>query len=123
LLRMKSFIETGHQPHDATQRKAQAAWEKTSAFITRMPPLASAPIASSDWPGVPSLRTMNTSSGARKARATSAATGTPPRASPNTTTSLRPAYSFNRSASSLPAFRVEREQQAQSFRLRVGYVN
>jgi hypothetical protein len=44
---------------------------KTSSFITRVPPAAIAPIASSSWPGVPSLRTTNTSSGTLSALAIS----------------------------------------------------
>ncbi|CAG6967099.1 hypothetical protein PICSAR164_01073 [Mycobacterium avium subsp. paratuberculosis] len=61
----------------------------TSSFITTPPPLARAPIASSDQFGTPSLRTKNTSSGACSAAAISQATGRPPRASPNTSTSPR----------------------------------
>ena len=40
----------------------------TSSFSTRTPPVAMAPSASSSWPGTPSLRTRNTSSGAGVAR-------------------------------------------------------
>jgi len=64
---------------------------RIAVFSTRTPPLAMAPIASSRWKGTPSLRTRKTSSGARSARATSLATGTPPRGSARTTTSRRPA--------------------------------
>src|SRR5581483_11589113 len=77
----------------------------TSSLRTRAPPLAIAPIASSSWPGRPSLRTRNTSSGAPRARATSAATGTPPRGRPRTITSSRPAYSDSLEASARPAAR------------------
>ena len=59
----------------------------TLSLTTRPPPLARAPIASSCHCGTPSLRTRNTSSGARSAAATSHATGTPPRASPRTSRS------------------------------------
>ena len=52
----------------------------TSRFSTRTPPSPIAPIASSGCLGTPSLRTMMTSSGACRVRATTAATGTPPRA-------------------------------------------
>ena len=47
--------------------------DTTLSFITTPPPLASAPIASSDHRGTPSLRTRNTSSGACSAAATSQA--------------------------------------------------
>src|SRR6266850_404006 len=46
-------------------------WAMTSGLSTRTPPLAMAPMATSSWPGKPSLRTTNTSSGARSRRATS----------------------------------------------------
>src|SRR5256885_1094072 len=48
------------------------------------PPSATAPIPNSGWVGAPTLRATNTSSGASRARATSKATGTPPRGSANT---------------------------------------
>ena len=54
---------------------------------TRTPPSPTAPMASSGRYGTPTLRTTMTSSGASRARAISAATGTPPRGSPRTTTS------------------------------------
>jgi len=66
------------------------------------PPLATAPIASSSWPGTPSLRARNTSSGAPNFPATSKATGTPPRGSPSTIKSARAAYCSNFPARSRP---------------------
>ena len=51
------------------------------------PSSLTAPSAYSRWRGWPTLRTTSTSSGARSAAATSAATGTPPRARPSTTRS------------------------------------
>ena len=74
-----------------------------SSLRTSTPPAAIAPMASSGWPGTPSLRTRKTSSGAFSAEATSNATGTPPRGRPNTSTSVRPAYSVRRAASCRPA--------------------
>ncbi len=71
--------------------------------MTRTPPEARAPIASSGWEGTPSLRTMKTSSGAWSARATSAPTGTPPRGRASTSTSGRPAYRLSAFASRRPA--------------------
>ena len=62
----------------------------TRSFTTSVPPSPTAPIANSGWNGTPSLRTTITSSGASSARATSAATGTPPRGNPSTTTSSTP---------------------------------
>src|SRR5215469_1746784 len=53
---------------------------------TTMSPEATAPMASSGWPGMPTLRTSITSSGASSAAATSEATGTPPRGSASTNT-------------------------------------
>src|ERR1700747_677974 len=50
----------------------------TLSFMTTTPPLASAPIASSDQCGTPSLRTRNTSSSACRAAAASHAPGTAP---------------------------------------------
>ena len=67
---------------------------------TRTPPVATAPIASSSWPGMPSFRTTKTSRGACSARATSYATGTPPRGSASTRTSGLPAYCSSFSAAS-----------------------
>ena len=61
--------------------------ETMSSLRTRTPPSPIAPMPSSSCPGVPSLRTTITSSGAPRAVATSAATGTPPRGRPRTTTS------------------------------------
>jgi hypothetical protein len=55
-------------------------------FRTRTPSSPMAPMPSSGWNGIPSLRTTITSSGAPSARATSKATGTPPRGRPSTTT-------------------------------------
>src|SRR5207244_11559382 len=75
----------------------------TSSCKTRTPPEAIAPTASSSNPGTPSLRTMKTSSGTRNARATSYATGTPPRGRPSTITSSRPAYLESFSPSNRPA--------------------
>src|SRR5205823_8928845 len=79
---------------------------------TRTPPVAIAPIASSRWNGTPSLRTRNTSSGARSSRATSWATGTPPRGSASTITSGWPAYALSRRASRPPASRRSRNRLA-----------
>src|SRR5690606_25360862 len=76
----------------------------TSSFSTRVPPLATAPIASSSWPGTPSLRTTKTSSGAPRARATSNATGTPPRGSARTAAGC-PAKRDRSRASARPASR------------------
>src|SRR5579859_2779817 len=56
--------------------------------MTRASPSPIAPMPSSGCSGTPSLRTRMTSSGASRARATSAATATPPRGRPSTTTSL-----------------------------------
>ena len=64
--------------------------QPVSPITTRTPPVAIAPIASSGWPGTPIFRTRNRSSGALRWRATSAATGTPPRGRASTTTSDRP---------------------------------
>src|SRR5215210_1699643 len=50
----------------------------TSSFRTRTPPAATAPIPNSGWSGAPSLRETKTSSGARRVREISYATGTPP---------------------------------------------
>src|ERR671920_1834715 len=50
----------------------------TSSFRTRTPPAATAPMPNSGWPGAPSLRETNTSSGALRAREISYPTGTPP---------------------------------------------
>src|SRR6266511_1654792 len=65
---------------------------------TSTPPVAIAPIASSECPGTPTLRTTKTSSGAPSAFATSYPTGTPPRGSASTTTSSRPPYSSRSSS-------------------------
>src|SRR5687768_4145379 len=70
-----------------------------------MPPDAMAPMASSECPGVPSLRTMKTSSGASSVVATSNATGTPPRGSASTITSSRFAYCWSLAARVRPASR------------------
>jgi hypothetical protein len=59
--------------------------------MTWIPPEASAPTATSAFPGAPIFRTTSTSSGASSAVATSYATGTPPRGNPSTVTSFRPA--------------------------------
>ncbi len=61
-----------------------------------------APIPSSGWKGTPSLRTTITSNGASRARATSNATGIPPRGNPRTTTSCPRRYR-SRCASFRPA--------------------
>src|SRR5215217_8407968 len=50
----------------------------TSSLRTRTPPAATAPMPNSGWPGAPSLRETNTSSGAVRAREISYPTGTPP---------------------------------------------
>src|SRR5215210_1572518 len=50
----------------------------TSSLRTRTPPVATAPMPNSGWPGAPSLRETNTSSGAPRAREISYPTGTPP---------------------------------------------
>src|SRR5215213_7790599 len=50
----------------------------TSWLRTRTPPAATAPIPNSGWPGAPSLRETNTSSGAPRVREISYPTGTPP---------------------------------------------
>ena len=57
----------------------------TSAFKMRTPPAATAPMPNSGWPGAPSLRETNTSSGAPREREISYPTGTPPRGNPKTT--------------------------------------
>ena len=59
----------------------------TSELTTSTPPSPTAPIASSGWKGRRSFRTTITSRGAARLRATSNATGTPPRGRPSTTTS------------------------------------
>src|SRR5438105_6016990 len=74
-----------------------------SRLSTRTPLEANAPIASSSWPGTPSLRTMKTSSGAPSLRATSYATGTPPRGKARTIRSGWPARVASRPASTRPA--------------------
>lgn len=74
-----------------------------SLLRTLTPPSAIAPMASSGCAGTPSLRTRKTSNGAASLAATSNATGTPPRGSPNTRTSERWAYSARRAASCRPA--------------------
>src|SRR4051812_38749645 len=63
---------------------------RTCGCRTRTPSSPIAPIAYSGFDGEPSLRTRITSRGAPRARATSAATGTPPRGRPRTTVSWRP---------------------------------
>src|SRR5215217_5272531 len=50
----------------------------TSSLRTRTPPAATAPMPNYGWPGAPSLRETNTSSGAVRAREISYPTGTPP---------------------------------------------
>src|SRR3954469_22658800 len=75
-----------------------------------MPPVAIAPIASSRCPGVPSLRTRNTSIGAFRAVATCRATGTPPRGSASTSTADWFAYDERCDASSRPANRRSRKR-------------
>ena len=70
-----------------TSTSLTCAARTTRSFSTSAPSSPTAPIASSGWKGTPSLRTTITSSGASSARATSAATGTPPRGNPSTTTS------------------------------------
>src|SRR5215211_831344 len=50
----------------------------TSSLRTRTPPAATAPMPNSGWPGAPSLRETNTSSGASREREISYPTGTPP---------------------------------------------
>src|SRR5207253_2228079 len=87
-------------------------WPSTSWLSTTTPPLAMAPIASSSWPGTPSLRTRKTSSGASSALATSNATGTPPRGSPRTSTSGRLAYAESFAARIWPASLRSRNRSA-----------
>src|SRR5579872_6653890 len=65
-------------------------------------PSATAPMANSGWMGTPILRTSKRSSGASRAWAASAATGTPPRGSASTTGS-RSLYLSSASASLRPA--------------------
>src|SRR5919199_3454216 len=50
----------------------------TSSLRTLTPPAATAPMPNSGWPGAPSLRETNTSSGAWRRREISYPTGTPP---------------------------------------------
>lgn len=66
------------RPPQARPRSAQGP-RTASPSTTLTSPSASAPIAYSGFAGAPSLRTTTRSSGASSARATSAATGTPPR--------------------------------------------
>src|SRR4051794_35325769 len=79
---------------------SESSWaaSRTSPLMTRAPPVAIAPNASSACPGTPSLRTSRTSSGAPSAAATSTPTGTPPRGSASTSGS--PGASSSPSASS-----------------------
>src|SRR5438874_4574416 len=84
----------------------------TSWLRTRTPPEAMAPMASSSWPGKPSLRTRKTSRGAFSAWATSKATGTPPRGNARTCTSGRLAYVMSLSARTRPASVRSRKSMA-----------
>src|SRR4051812_30442926 len=83
-------------------RSGTCAARSTSSLRTRTSPSPSAPIASSGCDGTPSLRTKMTSSGASRARATSYATGTPPRGSATTTGCSSRRWS-SRAASRRPA--------------------
>ena len=62
------------------------AMRSISSLMIRIPSSPMAPMPSSGWNGTPSLRTTITSKGASSDRATSNATGTPPRGRPSTTT-------------------------------------
>src|SRR5919199_5808235 len=76
----------------------------TSSLRTRTPPAATAPMLNSGWPGAPSLRETNTSSGASRAREISYPTGTPPLGRAKTTgrSSLkRESFSASRRPASL----------------------
>ena len=66
------------------RRREERRDRMTSSFSTTTPPSPMAPIASSGWNGTPSFRTTITSRGAPSPRATSKATGTPPRGRPAT---------------------------------------
>ena len=80
LLPRLGLVDLGRESHPQPARRR--------SFRMRTPPSPIAPIASSGWKGTPSLRTTMTSSGTASARATSNATGTPPRGSPSTTRSV-----------------------------------
>src|SRR5918912_1682857 len=76
----------------------------TSRLSTRTPPAATAPMPNSGWPGAPSLRETNTSSGAPREREISYPTGTPPLGRAKTTgrSSLkRESFSASRRPASL----------------------
>src|SRR5919112_6148438 len=76
----------------------------TSSFRTRTPPAATAPMPNSGWPGAPSLRETNTSSGALRAREISYPTGTPPLGRAKTTgrsSSKRASFPASRRPASL----------------------
>src|SRR5215472_6184974 len=90
-------------------------YRTTSALMTRASPSPIAPMPSSGCAGTPSLRTRMTSSGAPRARATSAATATPPRGSPSTTMSL-PRSGSRRLASWRPASDRSRKRMVTPFR-------
>src|SRR5947209_7722424 len=75
----------------------------TDRLSTWTPPPAMAPMASSGWAGTPSLRTTRTSSGAPRATATSAATGTPPRGNASTSRCGSPARCSRAPARTRPA--------------------
>src|SRR5215210_154012 len=76
----------------------------TSRLSTRTPPAATAPMPNSGWPGAPSLRETNTSSGALRDCEISYPTGTPPLGRAKTTgcSSLkRASFSASRRPASL----------------------
>ena len=83
----------------------------TSGSRTRTPPSPIAPMPSSGCWGIPSLRTTITSRGACSARATSNATGTPPRGSASTT-GCSARHGSSRVASARPASRRSRKRRA-----------
>ena len=70
----------------ATTRSTCSGRRPKVSLITRAPPSAIAPKASSGCQGTPSLRTSRTSMGTCKASATARATGTPPLGSASTVT-------------------------------------
>jgi len=84
---LKLQFDQLHQYSEWVLLAAMAAALITSSLRTMSGGLPStiAPMASSGWNGTPILRTRIRSSGACKAAATSAATGTPPRGSARTT--------------------------------------
>src|SRR5215211_1583844 len=76
----------------------------TSRLSTRTPPAATAPMPNSGWPGAPSLRETNTSSGALRECEISYPTGTPPLGRAKTTgrsSPKRESFSASRRPASL----------------------